>query len=83
MAVQPKPERFALSLSPITGKIYAGRVRRISERVVEAVGTKRDVTSDFADCVIEWLKWHDGAVQFTDAAGKVQFVVTLTDENPE
>lgn len=63
-----------IATSPLTGRIYAGRVNKAG---IAFVGTKHDVTSDVLRAVIEKAQFHGGT--FDIEGGGKKWVVTVVD----
>lgn len=63
-----------IATSPLTGRIYAGRVNKAG---VAFVGQKRDVTSDVLRAVIEKAEFHGG--KFDIEGGGRKWLVTVAE----
>jgi hypothetical protein len=63
-----------IACSPLSGRIYAGRVSKAGNAFV---GMKRDVTSDVLRAVIEKAEFHGGT--FDIEAGERHWDVVVTE----
>ena len=61
-----------ISCSPLTGRIFRGRVNRAGDAFV---GEKQDVTSDVLRAVVEKADFHGGG--FVIEGGSEKWVVTV------
>lgn len=67
---------FRLRVSPLTGTVYAGRVKQLDETTAVSTGTRYDVTNDFLEAVITYGESHGGA--FEIVGGGEAYDVTVT-----
>ena len=72
---QAKTE-FRLLMSPLTRKIYAGRVKVLGVGTALSTGVRHDVTNDFLSAVIQYGQAHKGA--FEIVGGGEVWDVTVT-----
>jgi hypothetical protein len=66
---------FHLGCSDITGKVYAGKMRRLDEKWVTKCGKCIDVTQDFYDVLFQ--KFPVGHKLIVSADGKPKYRVTV------
>jgi hypothetical protein len=66
---------FRLAMSPLTRKVFAGRIRQ-RDGYAEAVGVRHDVTGDFYACLIQMAESHDGEFVI-HANGSPAFTVSV------
>lgn len=70
-----KTNDFILAISPITQRVYAGRVKQ-NEGYALSVGARYDVTSHFYECIIRMGDFHKGAFVI-NANGEPAYEVTV------
>ncbi len=75
MTTKTAKHPFMLAMSPITKKIFAGRLRQ-RDGYAEAVGRRHDVTSSFHACVIQFADAHGGSYTINEN-GKPAFEVSV------
>lgn len=61
-----------IACSPLTGRIFQGRINKDRNAFV---GTKKDVTSDVLEAVIEKARFHGGEFDIEGASRK--WVITV------
>lgn len=69
-----------ISVSPLTGRIYRGRVNKDGDAFV---GEKQDVTSDVLRSVVEKAAFHGGTFEIEAGDRKWTVTVSATGESHE
>ena len=64
-----------IGVSPLTGRIFSGRVNRNGTAFV---GEKQDVTSDVLRAVVEKAEFHGGAFEIEGGGKKWTVTVTVS-----
>lgn len=62
---------MSISVSPLTGCVYAGRLNKAGNAFTSY---KKDVTSDFLRCVLEKAHYHGGTFEIRGSDGSLHTV---------
>lgn len=67
---------FKLCMAPLSGRMFAGRVKRLDDDTVQRVGVRYDVTDDFNQCLIQLAARGGGDMRIDSSEGE-SWIVTV------